>query len=223
MARRRPRLPWLTYVIVASCTIAHAWQLELIELPSWLAHWLVPCSRAAIDQGMWHSTLSYAWLHMSLAHLLGNMGLLVCCASAFEGACGHVRTLVAYLAGAVTGALAFACVRPEMDPQLLIGASGAVFAMVGAYAVALIKAQGSAALGTAARRALRMRLAWVARLVCVNLFYGMFLTQGVSNMAHLGGLAAGATVAALTIWAPRHPRPPRHDAQAHAADPITWP
>lgn len=200
---RRQKFPLVTWSIAITCAVTFIWQLGYVRLPEWLAEWLAPCSRAAIDNKMWHTTISYAWLHLNTLHLLGNISLLFACAQPFESSCGHIRTLSVYIVGAIAGAMAFASLRPEHDPQMLIGASGAVFSTVGAYAVALMKARHSNALGTVARANLSRRLVWVIRLVFANLFYGLFLSQGVSNMAHLGGLAAGAFISFFTIWPPR--------------------
>lgn len=217
------RLPIVTVLVIASCAYTFAWQNDLVSLPQPIETWLAPCSRAAIDAHLWHTTLSYAWLHMNWAHLIGNMSLMWACAAPFETSCGHVRCAVAYLAGAVAGAFAFAFVREPNDPFMLIGASGAVFSIVGAYAVALAKAHRSSALGSYARQALSRSLAWVVRLVCINLVYGLFLAQGVSNMAHVGGLVTGALIAMLTIRSPRHPRRQQVRPEDHMADPIRWP
>lgn len=217
------RLPIVTMLVIISCAYTFAWQSDLVGLPRPIETWLAPCSRATIDAHLWHTTLSYAWLHMNWAHLIGNMGLMWACAAPFETSCGHVRCAATYLAGAVAGALAFAVVREPNDPSMLIGASGAVFAIVGAYMVTLAKTRRSSALGSCARQTLSRSLAWVIRLVCVNLVYGLFLAQGVSNMAHLGGLATGAIIAMLTIRSPRHPRRQQVRPEDHTADPIRWP
>jgi membrane associated rhomboid family serine protease len=78
--------------------------------------------------------LSYMFVHASVLHLFGNMVFLFVFGDNVEDALGHVRFIVFYLicgvfAGAVHSAVT---VTPEAP---LIGASGAIAGVIGAYVV----------------------------------------------------------------------------------------
>ena len=78
------------------------------------------------------SLLSSLFLHGSVLHLLGNAWFLWLFGNNVEEAFGRVAYGLFYLAGGVVAALGFVLVHPE-DTQPLIGASGAIAAVLGAY------------------------------------------------------------------------------------------
>lgn len=78
------------------------------------------------------SLVSYAFLHGDFWHLAGNMLFLWVFGDNVEDAMGHVRFLIFYILAAIAGALAHGLVIPMSDAPL-IGASGAVAGIVGAY------------------------------------------------------------------------------------------
>ena len=74
------------------------------------------------------------------------------------------------------------------SPALGAGASGAVFGIVGAFAVYLML--NRRVLGRLGSQALTT----VGFIIVINLLFG-FLVAGIDNWAHLGGLAGGAAMA----------------------------
>lgn len=78
--------------------------------------------------------LSYQFLHGGLAHLGGNMLYLWVFGDNVEDAMGHGRFLVFYLACGVVAALAQVAFQPGSTTPL-IGASGAISGVLGAYLV----------------------------------------------------------------------------------------
>ena len=67
--------------------------------------------------------------------------------------------------------------------MIAVGASGALFGLIGAWAAYNFKRRGTA-LGSA-------NLRGAAMIVAINLVLG-FTIPGVDNLAHIGGLVAGA-------------------------------
>jgi membrane associated rhomboid family serine protease len=104
---------------------------QLIALPirPWAVHWLlVPASR------QYWQFLSYAFLHGSLVHILGNMFFLYLFGNNINDKLGHFWYLIFYLAGAVFSGFGHAVMNwSSITPTL--GASGAVAAVTGAYLV----------------------------------------------------------------------------------------
>jgi membrane associated rhomboid family serine protease len=78
--------------------------------------------------------VTYAFLHAGFMHLLGNMAFLWVFGDNIEDALGHVRYLVFYLLCAAGSAAVFSFMDPDLNGPL-IGASGAVAGVVGAYLV----------------------------------------------------------------------------------------
>ena len=93
---------------------------------------LVPAELWAEPVGRSPTLITYAFLHGGLLHLVGNLIFLWVFGDNVEDRLGHGRFLVFYLLGAAVAAAAHALVTA--DPSLpLIGASGAVSAVLGAY------------------------------------------------------------------------------------------
>ena len=97
-----------------------------------VAFGLAPAALVAEPLRQAPTLLTHAFLHGSWAHLLGNLVFLWVFGDNVEDRLGHLRFLAFYLLGAAVGALAHALVTP--DPRVpLIGASGAISAVLGAY------------------------------------------------------------------------------------------
>jgi membrane associated rhomboid family serine protease len=129
-----------------------------------------------VADGEWWRLITSAFIHASPIHLLFNMLMLWWFGSALEGLVGRVRylgiVLVSILGGAAGALLA------TQANELTVGASGAVFGILGAGVVLerrQIMVFGGGALG----------------VVVLNLML-TFLIPGISIGGHLGGLAAGA-------------------------------
>ncbi len=94
----------------------------------------------------WWTVLTYAWVHdlapfgkpdLFWAHIVFNMIPLICMGPPLEELIGHFSFLLLYLGGAVAAALAwmYLTTSVQTDPQI-IGASGAVFAVIAALGTA---------------------------------------------------------------------------------------
>jgi membrane associated rhomboid family serine protease len=80
------------------------------------------------------STITSMFLHGGISHLLGNMLFLWVFGRRVEDACGSGRYLMYYLLAGTTASLMTALTMPH-DTVPSIGASGAIFGVVGAYFV----------------------------------------------------------------------------------------
>jgi len=104
---------------------------EVIRLPirPWAVDWILLPG----DWRYWQF-LSYAFLHGSLLHIIGNMFFLYLFGANINDKLGHIRYVLFYLMGAIVSGAGFALLRPSsLDPTL--GASGAIAAVTGAYLV----------------------------------------------------------------------------------------
>ncbi len=133
------------------------------------------------------------FLHGSWMHLAGNMWFLWIFGNNIEDRLGHVLYLIFYMVG---GLLASAC-HWAYDPQSavpVIGASGAVSTVLGAYAVTYPKATVSTLvffgfITVIEVPAILWLLFWLGGQL-VDAFFQQDL--GVAVWAHIGGFAAGA-------------------------------
>jgi len=141
--------------------------------------------------GEWWRLITSAFLHGSFLHIAFNMYVLFALGPTLERILGHGRFIVLYITAALGGSVASYVFS---DPNVVsVGASGAIFGLMGALVVA--------------GKRLRYDITQVLILIAINIAIG-FLAPGVDWRAHLGGLVVGAAVAALLVYAPRRMRIP---------------
>ena len=156
-------------------------------------------NKVAVDYGMfpiaisqggeWWRLFTSAFLHGSFIHIAFNMYVLFFLGPTLERILGHTRFIVLYLLSALGGSVASYWFS---DLQTVsVGASGAIFGLMGALIVA--------------GRRLRYDIKQVLFLLAVNVAIGFF-SPGVDWRAHFGGLVVGAAVAAVMVFPPKRIR-----------------
>jgi len=118
-------------------------------------------------------------LHASVPHILFNMYALVIFGVGLERQFGHWRFLLLYVLGGFAGNV----VSFLLSNGYSVGASTAIFALVGAEGIFLL--QNRELFGRQFGRAIGN----VIFVVAVNLLLG--LTPGIDNWGHVGGLLGG--------------------------------
>lgn len=144
-----------------------------------LVHRLSFVPALALDQPWRILTVALVHEQPSPFHLLANMIGLFFFGSFVERALGHWRFLIVYLLGTIGGStMVLVLAKPFSQDWVTnnIGASGAVFAIIGVLLVPT--------------RRLDRNITGVVLFVVLNFGYGL-LVAGVSWQAHLGGLIAG--------------------------------
>lgn len=138
------------------------------------------------DGGYWQ-LLTSAFLHVSVVHLVFNMLALLALGPQLEQALGRTRYVTLYLLSACAGGVA---VYWLSDPATTtLGASGAIFGLMGALATLAWRHQAD----------LQPILIWLGANVAFTFLAGPL----ISWQGHLGGLAGGALVAMLFVAWPR--------------------
>jgi membrane associated rhomboid family serine protease len=140
----------------------------------------------AVAQGEWWRLLTSGFLHSGLIHLGLNMVVLYMLGPAVERVLGRVAFASLYLAGLTASALGALLASPT---ALTVGASGAIFALMGATIV------GQRAAGINPWRS------GIVGWVLINLVFTVAV-PGISIGGHLGGLAGGL-VAGWVLFRPR--------------------
>lgn len=130
-----------------------------------------------VREGEIYRLLTGTFIHIDLIHLLCNCYALFMIGSMVEGYFGRKKYPIIYLVSAITGSL----LSVAMSSSFSIGASGAIFGLLGAllyfgyhYRVYF----GSVILGR------------IIPVIIVNLAIG-FMISGIDNFAHIGGLIGG--------------------------------
>lgn len=135
----------------------------------------------AIAAGEWWRIITGGFLHASPLHLLMNMFLLWLLSKELEPAVGHVRFALLYLVSLVGGAVGVMLLSAD---QPTLGASGAIFGLMGALVVLQLRAKQNP---------------WnsgLGGLIVINLVL-TFAVPNISIGGHIGGLLAGALAGAL--------------------------
>lgn len=141
-SRRKPELRWATPLLLAMLWAAYLWistrpgSTQNMLVQDWGAltggDGVVDSWRDLWEQRRWPTLFTALFLHADWAHLLGNLVFLLIFGLPAERAMGPWRLLVLFLAGGAIANLATALMigTPE---RVVIGASGAVAAIIGAY------------------------------------------------------------------------------------------
>jgi membrane associated rhomboid family serine protease len=142
---------------------------------------------------LWLTPLSASLVHAGLIHLGFNMLMLGYCGRYVELALRPAGLVALYLGGAYAAAAAHYLSEP-MSPVPMVGASGAVSALVGAYA--LLYGQQKAGPGRMGRL---LNILWLAAAwTGVQLLVGLASAgegRSIAIAAHIGGFIAGLLLA----------------------------
>jgi membrane associated rhomboid family serine protease len=200
--RHLPR-PWTNYALIAvtiACFFLTGGLDEYAVQSAAMQYGFIPSAAAGIEVlGPEYrriperaTYLTYAFLHANWAHLLGNMAFLWVFGDNVEDALGHVRYLVFYLLCAATTAFIHAF-TDQASPLPLVGASGAVAGVVGAYLMLYPRAK----IWILAFARIPLRLPAMIVIGAWGLFQVFNLVfstpdESVAWWAHIGGLVVGA-------------------------------
>jgi membrane associated rhomboid family serine protease len=145
--------------------------------------------------------LSATLVHSGLVHLGFNLLVFVWCGTQVERVLGKTGLIVLYLIGAYAAALTQYAAQP-MGTVPMVGASGAISAVMGAFALSFGRARMLTRSPTLNRwiNALWLMVAWVV----LQLMMG-WLADGqgylLATPAHVGGFAAGLLLQRpLLLW-----------------------
>jgi len=147
---------------------------------------------ALIRQGQWHRLVTSCFLHSGALHCAVNCYTLNAIGPQVETFFGLERFFLTYFTSAVAGnALSYSVGRSPIS----VGASGAVFGLLGAWGVFLKRNQRT--LETRGMRRVSASLDSLISTCAVNAFLGMSPGSRIDNLAHLGGFLGGCACAYL--------------------------
>jgi membrane associated rhomboid family serine protease len=161
----------------------------------------------AVEQAapMWLTLLSSMFLHGGLLHLAGNMLFLWIFGNNVEDSMGRLRFVAFYLLGGLAALLAQVAINPGA-PVPTVGASGAIAAVLGGYAVLYPRAR----VITVVFIIIFFTIVELPALLVLGLWFGMQLLYGLGNLgqplggeggvayfAHIGGFVFGLVLIKL--------------------------
>jgi membrane associated rhomboid family serine protease len=197
--------------------LGHGVELSLLDygaIPAWVLHGIRD-GRLLLPDGervFLHqevpppfSILTSMFMHASWLHIIGNLWFLWIFGDNVEDRMGPVKYLVFYLLCGVAAAMAQIAVMPD-NTTPMVGASGAIAGVLGAYALLYPRA--------------RVRCLWILIIFITTIrvpawlllgiwFLSQFLVpsgSGVAWMAHVGGFVTGLILVKLFARRP----PPRY-------------
>ena len=141
-----------------------------------------------LENGEIYRLFTCMFLHFGIEHLLNNMLVLFVLGSRLEQVIGKIKFLLIYLIGGVLGNVISLLIELRtQDFAVSAGASGAVFAVMGAMIYIVIRNKGW--LGDLSMRQILVMAAF-------SLYFG-FASTGVDNTAHVGGMVSGFFLAVI--------------------------
>lgn len=174
--------------IIAGVTVAAWLIMTLFGLDLEAVRWggFVPgrfgSGAGAAAAQFWLTPFTALLIHLSLVHLAMNLFFLYACGRPVEAALGPAGLAALYLAGAIAAAGAHYAADPaSLAP--MVGAEGAVAAIVGGYAMLF---------GRKARRGLWLNGLWLlAAWLALQLLTGVAAGEGLPVGQYLLAVAAG--------------------------------
>ena len=143
-----------------------------------------------VGGGEWYRLLSACFLHSSIEHLTGNMISLGVFGYRLEGRLGHIRMLLLYLVSGMAACAASIFINHSLGHDYMtLGASGAIFGLMGIMAVVLI---------SDGRRLDGVGLPQLIFAAALAVYSGM-QSETVDQIGHVAGLAAGLLLGALFV------------------------
>jgi membrane associated rhomboid family serine protease len=200
---RRISFGYLTVAFIVVCVLIQLYQQSLpprAEQQFVLAYGAIPAvvfghaelppELAKLPSSL--TLITSMFLHGGLMHLIGNMVFLWVLGDNVEDALGHVRYLVFYVVAGVAAALSHAALEPTSQVPM-IGASGAISGVMGAYLVL----HPHARIATLVFRFVTHLPAFVVLglWIAFQIFNAAMAEPGkggVAWYAHMGGFIAGA-------------------------------
>ena len=217
--------PFVTYAFIAACVLVFLWQMSLGE-KGFEAAVLALCVTPATLLGDVRlppelylvppvvTVFSSMFLHGGFMHLAGNMLYLWIFGNNVEDSMGHVRFVIFYLLCGVAAVLAQAWPNPDSTIPM-IGASGAISGVLGAYLLLFPRAHVLVLIPLG----MFSRMVPLPAMVVLGFWFVLQLIStalsdgsqgGVAFGAHIGGFVAGMIL--IPVFKYRHVRlfaPPR--------------
>ena len=174
--------PYMNWLIIGLNVVVFA--VTGTNLISGAAYALQPHSLAL------HQFLTYQFLHANGPHILGNMLFLYIFGNSVNDKMGHLGYLAFYLAGGVIAALCYTVTERTGAP--MVGASGAIAAVTGAYLILFPRSMVTIVYFFYFVGKYEIQSLWfIAAFFALDVFGNFAGQDNVAHMAHIGGTIFG--------------------------------
>lgn len=203
--------PVVTMAFIAMCFSVFLYQANLLDesaqlfaiqygsVPSVIFGYASLPEEAAVSFPAVFTLVTSMFLHGGWMHLLGNMLYLWIFGNNVEDAMGHTKFVVFYVGSGILAALSHALTDPSSEIPM-VGASGAISAVLGAYLLLYPHARVLVmlpAIGmTRVPAGIVLGMWFVTQLVSGGMSVGS-TGGGVAFFAHIGGFLAGMALIGL--------------------------
>lgn len=185
--KQMPRLASLALAIICILAAVFIWQAatgalenEQSIIDSGALH------RPSVEKGQVWRLMSAVFLHGDAAHLFSNCLMLYVLGIATQHAFGAMTSLLIFLFAGLTGS----CLSIALQIGPSVGASGAIFGLLGAIIVFFYRFKNHFFIRD-------NRIGFVLLAWAIYNFATGFLTPFIDNFAHLGGFIGGGFLAFL--------------------------
>ncbi len=140
------------------------------------------------EEGEYYRVLSSMFLHSDFPHLMNNLLILFFVGDNLERAAGKLKFLMIYFGSGIIAGITSISYNMLKDQNVLsVGASGAIFGVVGAMLYILVVNKG------------RLEDISSRQILLFTIFslYGGITSVNIDNAAHIGGFVAGLVLAVL--------------------------
>ena len=201
---RSRRFPLITVMLIAANVIAFFYELQFdpSTLKEFIFQWgFVPAQLLSNPSSAWITVFTSMFLHGGWFHIISNMWVLFIFGDNVEAHMGGMRYLIFYLLSGVAAVLLQTYVLPTSN-QPMIGASGAIAGVLGAYLILFPRS----------RIASLVPILFIFTIIEIpavlflifwfvsQLYSGLFAIQGgggsgIAWWAHVGGFSFGILMA----------------------------
>ena len=143
-----------------------------------------------VADGAWWQLMTSVFTHVEIWHVAMNMFALFIFGPALEGIIGRVRFLAVYVVSGLSSSVLVLFLSSQYGST--VGASGALFGLLGALLVLARKA--------------RLNSQWLVQNLVVAVVITVVGWRLISWQGHLGGFLGGVVAAAIIAYAPKAQR-----------------
>ena len=193
--RSGPKVPVVCCILIAVnilvFVVMHI-RYDMIDAAFFIAHGgMYP---PAVHDGEWWRLITCLFLHANTYHLMNNMIMLFAVGAFVEEALKPLKFLILYFGCGIGASLASYFYAGLDTGMVSVGASGAIFGILGTLIYIVLRHKGHYA-----------RLSWkgMLLLLALSIYYG-FASGGIDNAAHLGGLVIGFLLGILLYRKPKY-------------------
>ncbi len=141
---------------------------------------------------------TYQFLHEGWMHIIGNMLFLYIFGNNVNDRLGHIGYLALYLGGGVFSGISYVITSPHGGQ--MVGASGAISAVTGAYLVLLPRSNVTILYFIILIGVVEISSIWfIVGFFVYDVYLNLTASDRVAHMAHIGGTVFGALMCMLLL------------------------